>query len=153
MKKYILFFIALLLVGCTTKTEVLNEENGYKELIGKRYKMAQDFVLYRSSNTLSERISVDFYGEEGIPEKEEMKKEFPFRYQSNIIYGELSKGSVIEIVKIEREKTFESSYLNIWAERVHDPKEEFEIFDVRLLTTGLASEPPIFTEKYAIEVK
>jgi hypothetical protein len=149
MKKLSLLLIALLLAGCSSRTN-LNGDAKFNSMLLKSFVLQDDLVVFKhqGSKGTYKVIGFDF---QGIPSRKEIKNKFPYRHESNLIYGVLAKGAQFKITNIYLFRNVETSQIRYEAQVLSDGLFKGKTIEVSLLTDG--SEVPKFLDKYAVEVK
>jgi DNA polymerase III alpha subunit len=142
----------LTITGCSTSVTDLTNDSKYSFMIGKQYQTQDDFVV-TASQSQKKHLYLDHFGEQGVPERNEIKKETPYRYESSTIYGVLLKGSIFQISKVERHKNMELDQIDYEAKVISEGQFKGYIINVSFLTAGTVPEAPKFLDKYALEVK
>lgn len=148
MKKLIWLVVVLVSSGCASTTS-LNKDPRFAPILSQKFVLESDLVVYKHGGKGDYRlIKFDF---QGIPSRQELPEKFPYKYESNVVYGVAPKGMEFKITNIFLFRNFETSQIRYEAVVLSDGPFKSETIDVSLLTDG--SEVPKFLGEYAIEAK
>lgn len=91
------------LMGCVKVDKDLSQDPKYSFVMRKELKTKSKLVIFQPPN---EKIpAVQNFGG-ALPDRNEIKDMFPYRYYGTFIYGVLPEGSVFKITNIRKEGTW-----------------------------------------------
>lgn len=106
----LLGFAFFAFIGCEKLTD-LSSTPEYSQFVGKHYRTLQDLAAVKTERGLD----LAQPGSLGIPSVEEMKS-FPYERTGTIVIGVLPKGSVLKVTRVQKWKTFESTFVEFVVE-------------------------------------
>ena len=137
--------MVLLFQGCSGRIENVSSQSPYSELMGKKFILQQDFFIFNFLDDQQRKLVGNSSRCSALP-KEVSSQFIGKRFNSVVIVGIVPKGLAFTVVRLQVERTIESSYRDVMAS-FEAPSLRGQIFDVTFLTKE--KKPPEFLDSLA----